>query len=52
MHVPELMKHPSWFKWDKNRKVVLVDNPPEEAKEAYQDYLNFLKYCDDNEIDF
>ncbi|CAM3203014.1 hypothetical protein [Lactiplantibacillus plajomi] len=52
MLVLELMKHPEWFRWDENQKVVLIDAPPQEAQKAYQEYLDFLKYQDENEIDF
>lgn len=51
--IPEFMKHPEWYVWTKDSShLLLIDNAPEEAKVAYQKYLDELKYCEDNELDF
>ena len=53
MLVPEFAMHPEWSTWSKETgRLTIRDDAPEEAKKFYQEYLVFLKYCDDNEIDF
>lgn len=53
MLVPEFAMHPEWSTWSKETgRLTIRDDAPEEAKKFYQEYLDFLKYCDDNEIDF
>lgn len=53
MFVPDFVNHPEWYVWSKDTdKLSLIDDAPEEAKKSYQDYLDFLKYEEDNNLDF
>jgi len=51
--IPEFMKHPEWYVWTKDSNhLLLIENAPDEAKIAYQEYLDELKYEDDNGLNY
>ncbi|VDG20607.1 hypothetical protein [Lactiplantibacillus mudanjiangensis] len=52
MFICEFVKHPEWYIWHSTGPLELVDNAPDEAKKAYDEYLALLAYQEQHNIDF
>lgn len=46
-------KHEEYLIFDKMFQIIgITDDAPEETKEAYQEFLEFQKYCKESNFDF